>query len=424
LVDGEKRRIFLLNPKQRIKMDNFNLIEHKNLGEMESSIKKLNKLICKWDIPNAVLTSTHLQGILGPPKMELNKYYEFLHGPYSNDARVENYKDYVKFTSLGPINLEEPLVLSNGQLKYMVTQHNLLRINNYNRLTLASPLSLDHNIYSEDYLNRINQIPKDVEPFNQEFVNYQSELDFLNSALNNFMSTSDNEKFYFETFKKRQLSYHLYMIENLLSSNKFGLSLNREIKLVDGKPSRDLFTLGQQKSIIAASNIKFLYPNHNDFNFLVKDFTSSDQTYQELVENILYVQLKYMLSFKRLEFLNSSVSLNKFFTADNLSSSEKEKLILKINEGLETVSINHIKKNFSSYKQLGDYYQYRILTQTNKGCRVNIFDNMDKKYYINSFLLSKNRPLHGVSTQLTSTLGLNTARDFAFYSPFISPYGG
>lgn len=91
------------------------------------------------------------------------------------------------------------------------------------------------------------------------------------------------------------------MLEELLSHHKFGLALNRDIKLVGGRPSWS-FTIGQQKSIVAASSIKFLFPYANDFNLLVKDFSSSDQAYHELVENLLYVQLKYILSFRRLDF--------------------------------------------------------------------------------------------------------------------------
>lgn len=355
--------------------------------------------------------------------MDITDYLNFLRGTLTSDVRVQNYKNFIRFTRIGLIDLEEPLEFSNLQLKKLVAQHNQLRINNFNRLTLARALSLDHGIYQEDYLNRIKHVPVDIQILNQDYVNYQDELDFLNIAKKNYMSITDKEKHYFEAFKKRQISYHIYMLEELLSHHKFGLALNRDIKLVGGRPSRDLFTIGQQKSIVAASSIKFLFPYANDFNLLVKDFSSSDQAYHELVENLLYVQLKYILSFRRLDFLNKSVSLNKLLTADNLSSSDKENLIFDINQKLETVSKNHIKKNYSFYVQLGQYYQYRILTKTDKGCRVDMFENMDKKYYINNFLASKGKPLHGGSTQVNSSLGIDIARHFAFNSPFVSPYG-
>lgn len=355
--------------------------------------------------------------------MEITDYYNFFTGTLTSDYRVQNYKDYIRFSSIGLINLEIPLELDNLQLKKLVYQHNMLRVNNYNRLTLARALTLDYNIYKEDYLNRIKHVPIDIQNLNKEFVNYQHELDFLNNALKDYLSKSDKDIPYFEAFKKRQISYHLGMLENLLSDHKFGLSLNRDIKLVGGRFSRDLFTIGQQKSIVAASNIKFLFPNANDFNYLVKDFSSSDQAYQELAENLLYVQLKYMLSFRRLEFLNKSVTLNNFFTDDNLSTSEKENLIFETNQGLERVSKNFIKKNFYFYLQLGHYSQYRILTKTDKGCRVDMFDDMDKKYYIINFLASKGKALQGVTAQPMSSLGINIARDFAFNSPFTNPYG-
>jgi len=63
-----------------------------------------------------------------------------------------------------------------------------------------------------------------------------------------------------------------------------------------------------------------------------------------------------------------------------------------------------------------------LLTKSNKGCRVDLFENMHKNYSLISFLLSKGKPLYGVTSQPTSTLGLNTARDFAFNSPFVNPY--
>lgn len=354
--------------------------------------------------------------------MDISDYCDFLRGTLSNNTAVLNYKDYIIFNSIGPINLLEPFRLSNFQLKNLVAQHNRLRINNFNRFSLARALRLDYYMYEESYLNIIKHLPLDIEKLNQEFVNYQHELDFLNAGLKSFNSSADDEKYFFEVFKKRQLTYHWDMLERLLCENKFGLNLNREIKLVGGVPTRDLFTIGQQKIIIASSSVKFLYPNANDFNYLVKDFTSSDQAYQELIENTLYVQLKYILSFKRLEFLNKSISLTKFYTTDGLTISEKENLIQEINADLEKVCQNHLKKNSFFYNLLGDYYQYRSLTKSNKGCRVDLFENMHKNYSLISFLLSKGKPLYGVTSQPTSTLGLNTARDFAFNSPFVNPY--
>ena len=50
-----------------------------------------------------------------------------------------------------------------------------------------------------------------------------------------------------------------------------------------------------------------------------------------------------------------------------------------------------------------------------------MFENMDKKYYINNFLASKGKPLHGGSTQVNSSLGIDIARDFAFNSPLRKP---
>lgn len=86
--------------------------------------------------------------------MDITDYLNFLRGTLTSDVRVQNYKNFIRFTRIGLIDLEEPLEFSNLQLKKLVAQHNQLRINNFNRLTLARALSLDHGIYQEDYLNK------------------------------------------------------------------------------------------------------------------------------------------------------------------------------------------------------------------------------------------------------------------------------
>nr|GEW66203.1 cytochrome oxidase subunit 2, mitochondrial [Tanacetum cinerariifolium] len=100
--------------KKVIKLERFNLIKHDNLGN------------------------------LGPPSMDITDYLNFLRGTLTSDVRVQNYKNFIRFTRIGLIDLEEPLEFSNLQLKKLVAQHNQLRINNFNRLTLARALSLDH----------------------------------------------------------------------------------------------------------------------------------------------------------------------------------------------------------------------------------------------------------------------------------------
>ena len=82
---------------------------------------------------------------------------------------------------------------------------------------------------------------------------------------------------------------------------------------------KNLFSLAQHKLIIGALDFKFLIPDHNDNSFLIKDFTNEKQVYQELVENILYVQLNYILSYKQLNYINGSKHFCALLDGTNLT---------------------------------------------------------------------------------------------------------
>lgn len=108
----------------------------------------------------------------------------------------------------------------------------------------------------------------------------------------------------------------------------------------------------------------------------------------------------------------------------NLTPNQISELTAKLNYELENIALKHFKRYTYYYRTLNTYYAKRVLTQTDLGCRIEHFDLvLNRTSEVANYLVKSNKPTSGIlGVGLISTVGLTTARDFAYHSPFISPY--
>jgi hypothetical protein len=404
------------------------------------SVEKLKLTIKKLDLPSSVLTSSHFNNFI-KPGMKVMDYFDIKGGELANDWRVQKFDQYIMVPIANPIKPEIALedgdtdvelpvaekdpedffILSNGMLKHLLRIHNQHRLNNVCAPSMARSMLLDYNTKIVNIHNIIQPRREEeiIDFLNQKYLGLQSEYSFLTKALIDYKLGNFRQGSNFRFFQTRQISYHMDMLEKLLSGTKLGLSLNRNINFVDGKLVKNLFTLAQHKLIVGASDFKFLMPNHNDNSFIIKDFSNQEQVYQELVENLLYVQLNYILTYKQLNYINGSRNLCALLDGTDYTKLERNSLLQQCNLGLKRITKAHLKVYDQSYKLIKQYQISRVLNYTNKSCYPNLFnyvteprDNaitMDLELGVN---------VSRTENKVLNKVGFNLAQEFAYSSPF------
>lgn len=403
---------------------------------MLESVEKLKLTIKKLDYPGTILNSSHFNSFV-KPGVKVMDYFDIKGGELASDSKVQNFDQYIMVPLLktiehgivGQDNVELPdvgekeefFILSNGMLKHLLGIHNHHRLNNVCRPIMARSLLLDYKTRQVNIHNIIQPCVhmEMIKELNDKYLGLKSEYSFLIQALSDYKTGNTRIGSNFRFFQLRQISYHMDMIQNLLSGTKLGISLNRNFNIVNGKPVKNLFSLAQHKLIIGALDFKFLIPDHNDNSFLIKDFTNEKQVYQELVENILYVQLNYILSYKQLNYINGSKHFCALLDGTNLTKTERNSLLQQGNLGLKRITKSHIKVYDQSYKLIKQYQIFRILNQTNKSCYPDLFNYVTEPRD-NAVTMDLEMGVNVARTEskILSKVGFNLAQEFAYSSPF------
>lgn len=228
MVKNEKTQVSLLSDKDRKHHDEFNMVEHKNLELMERKISKLNELILKWGFPRIALTHSAFRGVLNPTDFEVSDYLNITNGTLTTNPAVKNFPYFIELNVQNNYSHNPTeYIITNGNLKRMLYHHNCANAGSNNELTLSRALLLDAKVYSDNYINIIHKFPNSIAVMHKTFIGLCSELEVLNSAYLAYKSGNIENSNSFISFQKRQISYHLYMIENLKLQEKIGLGLNR-----------------------------------------------------------------------------------------------------------------------------------------------------------------------------------------------------